>query len=237
MWFGQNLPLLIGSFCLTTSCPDPAHGLNPGRLVSSSAAKHSTMTAQKIHPYILFWEWDITPSNPASIACFSQWFARDFTDPGHPSVSFKTAEHYMMYRKALLFDPDAAQPIVDAPTPEEAKRRGREIRHFDKEKWNKHADDIVERGNYLKFSQHDDLKGYLLDTGDKTMVEANPDDRIWGIGFSVEDAPGREKEWGANRWGCCLHRTQPLADGRMGLALTRAKKQLQKEAKQSEGSE
>ena len=168
--------------------------------MSPVAGQSSTMTAHKLHPYLLFWEWDITRTNPASFACFSQWFARDFTDPDHPSLTYKTAEHYMMYRKALLFDPDAAQAIVDAPTPDEAKRRGRAIRHFDREKWNDHADDIVERGNYLKFNQHDDLKRYLLDTGNKTMVEANPDDRIWGIGFSVDEAPEHEEEWGANRW-------------------------------------
>jgi predicted NAD-dependent protein-ADP-ribosyltransferase YbiA (DUF1768 family) len=161
------------------------------------------------YPYVLFWEWDITPSNPASMACFSQWFDRTFAEPDDPSVVYKTAEHYMMYHKALLFDPSVAQSILKAATPEEAKQRG----------------------NYLKFGQNEDLKGYLLDTGEKVMVEASPTDRVWGIGFSVENAPGREKEWGDNRWVCgglCVG----SADHRMGLALTRAKKQLRKESEE-----
>lgn len=105
----------------------------------------------------------------------------------------------MMYHKAMLFDPSAARPIMEAPTPEEAKKRGREIKNFDREVWAKKADAIVERGNYLKFGQHKDLKKILVDTKEKVMVEASPTDRVWGIGFSVEDAPGREKEWGDNR--------------------------------------
>jgi ribA/ribD-fused uncharacterized protein len=150
--------------------------------------------------YVLFWEWDVTATNPVWMACFSQWFDRSFIDPNHPNVIFKTAEHYMMFRKALLFDPDAAGAIVAAPTPEEAKRRGREVENFDRDIWHEHADDIVETACHLRFSQHADMLEYLLETGDKLMVEASPTDRVWGIGFSVEEAPGKEEEWGANRW-------------------------------------
>lgn len=149
--------------------------------------------------YLLFWEWDVTATNPVSIACFSQWFARSFTDNKYPDVTFLTAEHYMMYGKAMLFEPSVADAIIHAKTPKEAKRLGREIKGFDREVWNEHADDIVERASYLRFKQHPDLLPHLLVTGEKTLVEANPDDRIWGIGFSVEDAPEHEEEWGQNR--------------------------------------
>lgn len=39
------------------------------------------------------------------------------------------------------------------------------------------------RGNREKFLQNDDLKQFLLSTGDKVLVEASPTDRIWGIGL------------------------------------------------------
>lgn len=149
--------------------------------------------------FLLFWEWDASPTNPTSIACFSQWFARSFTDSKYPGVIFLTAEHYMMHGKAMLFDPSVADKIVHAKTPGEAKQFGREIRGFDREIWNKHADDIVERASYLRFKQHPDLLQNLLDTGTRIMVEANPDDRIWGIGFSVEEAFQHFDEWGQNR--------------------------------------
>ena len=157
------------------------------------------MSSDTTYPYVLFWELDVTPSSPISLSCFSQWFDRPFSEPETPSIVYKTAEHYMMYQKALLFDSEAAQPILDAPTPEEAKKRGRAIRNFDRAVWAREADGVVERGNYLKFGQIDDLREYLLQTGEKVMVECNPTDRIWGIGFTVEEARGREAEWGDNR--------------------------------------
>jgi len=39
-----------------------------------------------------------------------------------------------------------------------------------------------------KFSQHADLKEFLLNTGDRVIVEASPYDRIWGIGMATTDA-------------------------------------------------
>ncbi|WRT68447.1 uncharacterized protein IL334_005423 [Kwoniella shivajii] len=166
------------------------------------------------HPYILFYYWKVTSSNPFHLACMSQWFAKTFVDPNHPNVTFKTAEHYMMYHKALIFDPEVADDIVNAPTPEEAKERGRKIRNFDRKKWDETSDDVVERGNYLKFGQNEELLRVILGTRRKTLIEASPTDRIWGIGFGVDDAKGKEQEWGSNR---------------MGLALTRARDRLVKE--------
>ncbi len=133
----------------------------------------------------------------------------------------------MMHGKALLFEPEAAQAIIDAPTPAEAKALGRKIKNFDRKKWDQHADDIVERGNYLKFGEDEELKGYVEETKPKILVEASTTDRIWGIGFSAEDAPGKEDQWGANRWvDFYLGMDLTLKNTRMGLALTRARDKL-----------
>ena len=43
-------------------------------------------------------------------------------------------------------------------------------------------------GNYLKFSQNPHLRNYLINTGNRILVEASPYDRIWGIGISEKDA-------------------------------------------------
>jgi hypothetical protein len=47
--------------------------------------------------------------------------------------TFATAEHYMMWRKATLFDDD--EPILSAPHPHRAKALGRQVRGFDQETW------------------------------------------------------------------------------------------------------
>ena len=60
-------------------------------------------------------------------------------------------------------------------------KKGREIKGFIPEIWDNHKVGIVWYGNYLKFSQHEDLKNRLLATGNRTMAEASPYDLIWGI--------------------------------------------------------
>jgi predicted NAD-dependent protein-ADP-ribosyltransferase YbiA (DUF1768 family) len=87
----------------------------------------------------------------------------------------------------------------------------------------------VERGNWLKFGQNERLTHILLATGDKTLVEASPNDRIvctasllqsaikliepgwiyqWGIGFDANNAEGKEGEWGQNKLGKALMRVR-----------------------------
>lgn len=79
---------------------------------------------------------------------------------------------------------------------------------FNQAKWDTSCDDIVEKGNYLKFSQNENLKKILLNTGDKVIVEASPSDRIWGIGFDAENAEGNESDWGKNKLGEALMRVR-----------------------------
>ena len=134
-----------------------------------------------------------------------------------------------MYHKALLFDPSKALEIAHASSPAEAQRLGRELKNFDREKWNEVNDGIVERANYLKFGQNRDGKALktLLDTVGKELIEASPKDRIWGIGYGSEDAWAHRDDWGTNRYVHLWHE----ADERMGKALQRARDQLLREQK------
>ena len=40
------------------------------------------------------------------------------------------------------------------------------------------CDAVVERGNFLKFSQNQEMKDVLLSTGEKELIEASPNDKI-----------------------------------------------------------
>ena len=51
-----------------------------------------------------------------------------------------------------------------------------ELENF--EMWDAGRDAVVERGNWLKFGQNEDLTRILLGTGDKELVEASPNDSI-----------------------------------------------------------
>ena len=115
----------------------------------------------------------------------------------------------MMYQKALLMsDRTTAEKILSCETPAEAKQLGREVKGFDQEVWDHECDKVVEDANWLKFSQDKRLAEVLTGTGEKQIVEASPNDRIWGIGFNSEEALGREKEWGMNRLGKALMRVR-----------------------------
>lgn len=64
---------------------------------------------------------------PDPEGCFQQWYPSHFEDKDlDGSPSFRTSEHYMMYRKAVLFGDEAvASRIMAAVTPGEAKAFGR----------------------------------------------------------------------------------------------------------------
>lgn len=97
---------------------------------------------------------------------------------------------------------------MEADTPAKAKKLGREVKGFQQEIWDQHCDRVVEEGNFLKFSQDEKLKGVLVGTGSRALVETSPNDRVWGIGFNSDEAEGREGEWGENKLGKALERVR-----------------------------
>lgn len=140
--------------------------------------------------------WGHQPSKDGSIgkSCFSQWWLSEFTVDG---ILFKTAEHYMMAEKARLFkDNKMLQEILEVEHPHNAKKLGRKVQNFVPEVWDEHKLRIVVKGNYEKFSQNEDLKSFLLNTGNSVIVEASPRDRIWGIGMGKSN----EKASNPNLW-------------------------------------
>ena len=131
--------------------------------------------------------WGHRPERDGSIGkgCLSQWWPATFTVDGH---RFASAEHYMMWRKAELFaDADTATRVLASTDPREAKALGRAVRGFDAPTWEAARYPIVLTGSVAKFSQHPDLRAYLLSTAPATLVEASPDDRVWGIGLPASD--------------------------------------------------
>lgn len=155
----------------------------------------------------LFFYGHKPPPSGVDESCFSQWFARPFFID---DIQYDTAEHWMMAEKARLFEDDAMlESILHSTSPREAKSFGRKVQNFDANVWDQHKFDIVVRGNLAKFSQHDDLRDYLLATvaysdasrsgaellrekpasydlpksSSVVLVEAAGRDVIWGIGL------------------------------------------------------
>ncbi len=160
--------------------------------------------------YVFFWGHQKSTSG-VSKSCFSQWYDSPFESGGS---HFLTSEHYMMYRKAVLFgDDSAAERLLAAGNPGEAKAIGREVLGFDQKKWDAERFDVVVSASIKKFSNDPKLKAFLLSTGSRVLVEASPADRVWGIGLS-EDSPACENP---NQW---------KGENLLGFALMEARDQL-----------
>ena len=170
---------------------------------------------------LLFWGHQPERDGNAGRGCLSQWWPAEFTAAGH---TFATAEHYMMWRKALLFgDHEIAAKVLTAKHPGQAKALGRQVRGFDPGVWEAHQFEVVVAGNVAKFGRHDDLRTYLLSTGERVLVEASPIDPIWGIGLAAEDPRALDpRRWrGRNLLGFALMAARAvLAEGTTGDAPT-----------------
>ncbi len=57
-----------------------------------------------------------------------------------------------------------------------------------------------------KFTQNAAIASCLLATGDTILVEASPNDKLWGIGFSMFDSNilSKKPQWGENIQGKSL---------------------------------
>ncbi|MER6235871.1 NADAR family protein [Streptomyces clavifer] len=154
--------------------------------------------------YLPFWGHRPRPDGRLGESCLSQWWPAPFTVD---SVTYASAEHWMMAAKARLFgDAEAEAKAVAASSPAAAKKVGRLVRHFDDAVWARERFGLVVAGSVHKFGQDPALRAYLLGTGERVLVEASPMDRIWGIGLAKDDArTGDPAAWrGLNLLGFAL---------------------------------
>jgi ribA/ribD-fused uncharacterized protein len=162
---------------------------------------------QNINPnnkFLFFWGHQPSKDGIITKTCFSQWWQSPFTVDG---VEYKTAEHWMMAKKALLFgDQETLVKILLCKSPAEAKKLGREVKNYQDKLWLENRYEIVKEGNFHKFSQNYDLKTFLLNTNERVIVEASPVDPIWGIGMASDDKDiNNPKQWkGLNLLGFAL---------------------------------
>jgi len=133
---------------------------------------------------------------------FSNFHPSKFEVDGH---LFHWAEQYIMYRKAIQFgDDEALRRVLEARSPAECKRVGRQVRGFTEEIWATVREQVAFDAVLSKFQRNRKLTGVLLSTGNALLVEASPSDRVWGIGFSELEALDYRHQWGQNLLGQAL---------------------------------
>lgn len=163
-------------------------------------------------------------------SAFSQWHPSIFYSDG---IKFICAEQWMMYCKAILhtnlwytnklivnkadklkigtygsitneYNKNICKKILKSSGVREIKMLGRLVKGFNNTLWDQIKEYVVECGSYMKFTQNPDLKKILLDSDNKILVEASPYDKIWGIGFTADNALENKNKWGLNLLGKTL---------------------------------
>jgi ribA/ribD-fused uncharacterized protein len=138
---------------------------------------------------------------------FSNFYRRPFVVK---KVNFFHREGFIMFCKAMLFgDRFAAEKILTAYRPIDAKELGRMVQGFDQRMWESKVEGYAVEGCIAQFGQHPDMLSHLMRTGDRELVEASPTDRIWGIGMAADNPRIMERAlWGNNKQGRILMRTR-----------------------------
>ena len=149
---------------VTTPSVPPSHALSPSfaPLEHAYAAFDASLTYIS-DDVVLFW-------HPPS--AFSQWTLSPFTVD---LVEYDCAEQFRMASKARLFGDDTALSAIPATKdPREQKCLGRHVRLFEPELWRSECEHIVLHGNLAKFSQNEEMRLALIQTGDRRLAEASP---------------------------------------------------------------
>ena len=103
-------------------------------------------------------------------------------------MTYRSVEHYFQAQKTL--DPLERADVRSAPTPVEAKARGKQVTL--RADWEQVKFDVMRVGVREKFVQNPVLKQRLLDTGDEELQEGNHwRDAVWGI----DEATGQGQNW------------------------------------------
>ena len=187
---------------VTTPSVPPSYDLSPSfvPLEHAYAAYDASLTYIS-DDVVFFW-------HPPS--AFSQWTLSPFTVY---LVEYNCAEQFMMASKPRLFGDDTAlSAILATKDPREQKRLGRHVCLFDPELWRSECEHIVLHGNLAKFSQNEEMRLALIQTGDHRLAEASPHDTLWGIGLSARDprASSTDSWCGQNLLGQALENARQI---------------------------
>ena len=119
---------------------------------------------------------------------------------GEPK-QFAHGEGLFHYLKADLFnDEGKKQEILEASQHNESalmtKRLGRQVGNFNEATWKVARLRIMQAVLRVKFSRttQPELFTFLLDTGERTLVEAAPRDKVWGVGCGRDRVLGTPRD-------------------------------------------
>lgn len=131
---------------------------------------------------------------------FSQWAHSPFVID---NVAYGCAEQYMMAEKARLFGDEVRENLIMSNSdPRTQQRLGRQVQGYEQKVWDAHCQFAVLRASRAKYVQHEpSRKALLAIPKGRTLVEASPHDRRWGIGLERDDPRAQKRStWKGTNW-------------------------------------
>jgi len=116
-------------------------------------------------------------STKDAYGCFSNFAAHPFRIN---NKVWKTSEHYFQAQKFAGTEHEEELRLVDSPMV--VARMGRSRQRPLRKDWETAKDGIMRDALRAKFTQNEDLKKILLETGDAILVEHTKNDSYWGDG-------------------------------------------------------
>lgn len=114
----------------------------------------------------------------------SNWYPSDFTLDG---MQFSSAEQYIMYRKCMTFgDTATAKKVMETDDPAQQQALARNAKGYHDVVWGGLRQVILMRALVAKFTQNEELRDALLDTGDDYLVECAHNDKLWACGERLD---------------------------------------------------
>ncbi len=95
---------------------------------------------------------------------------------------FPTAEHAFQWKKFSASHPDVAQSILEAGSPEAAKRIASAHKPQVLPAWYDERVAVMEEILTAKAAQHEDVRELLKLSGTRRIIESGPVDAFWGCG-------------------------------------------------------
>lgn len=124
----------------------------------------------------------------------SNWYLSPFVLDG---IKFSSMEQYIMYSKCMEFgDLDSAKAVLATDEPAEQQKIARKASGYNDKVWAGRRQLVALKGLMAKFSQNEDLKTKLLDTGDAYLVECAYHDVIWACGIRLNES----ERFDASNW-------------------------------------
>ena len=100
---------------------------------------------------------------------------------------FHSSEQFIQLKKAEYFKDEPAMTRILASTDaQDSKDIARDITNYNHKSWSEHAEELCYDGIKNKFMQNPRILNHLLETRDKTIIEACTDE-VWGSGISLGD--------------------------------------------------